>query len=42
MKCPYCGKIIKRVDVEKTDNENYICKSCKSKWLIVFCGEMED
>jgi len=33
---------MKRVDIEKTDNENYICNNCKTTWLVVYCGELED
>jgi len=40
--CPECKNRMKRVDIEKTDNENYICKNCKTTWLIVYCGNLED
>lgn len=40
MFCPHCKKRIKHVDVEKTENENYICNNCKSKWLIIYEGEL--
>lgn len=38
MICPKCNTTLKKVNVEKTDNENYRCSCCGTKWLIVDCG----
>ena len=40
MNCPECGKKLKHI--ENATNENYICKSCKSMWIIVYVGELEE
>lgn len=36
MNCPRCGGVLSRVSYIK--NENFKCKSCRMKWLIVGCG----
>ncbi len=37
MKCPCCGKILRYI--EDADEENYVCKHCNLKWLIVDMGD---
>jgi len=40
--CPDCKKELKYIEDDDLErDENYICKHCKSKWLIVYVG-MED
>ena len=43
MICPACmnQKLLVK-DAAKTDNENYWCKKCNSKWLIVYCGKIKE
>jgi len=40
--CPQCKDVLEYIeppeDTNEEYNENYICKGCKTKWLIVYGG----
>lgn len=41
MICPKCMLRLREVDSDLTDNENYQCIGCGTKWLIVNCGKVK-